>query len=232
MKDQLSNNVLIPSGRRGATVLPCKVEGVPDVTELRSITLLCCDYRIMTKTLNERLNPVIKEVVESNNMATGEKEKNILTGAYDIISAIDFVNKNRKPAYMGSYDMVKAYDRAMISFLLRVMERMGFPAVFMRWIKMLHHEATTCLVLPSGLSRSICVLFSFRQGDPLAMNLYILQQDPLLRMLRATLTGLVITNFKIIDKSYCDDVQTPIIPSQSEQKIKTKRLLLPLGAAN
>ena len=67
----------------------------------------------------------MKEVVESNNMATGEKEKNILTGAYDIISAIDFVNKNRKPAYMGSYDMVKAYDRAMISFLLRVMERMG-----------------------------------------------------------------------------------------------------------
>ena len=125
LKDQLSNNVLIPSGRRGATVLPSKVEGVPDVTELRPITLLCCDYRIMTKTLNERLNPVMKEVVESNNLATGEKEKNILTGAYDIISAIDFVNKNRKPAYMGSYDMVKAYDRAMISFLLRVMERMG-----------------------------------------------------------------------------------------------------------
>ena len=123
-----------------------------------------------------------------------------MTGSYAIISAIDFVNKNRRPAYIGSYDMVKAYDRAMISFLLRVMERMGFPAVFMRWIKMLHHEATS-LVLPSGLSRSICVLFSFRQGDPLAMNLYILQQEPLLRTLRATLTGLVITNFKLIIKS-------------------------------
>ena len=104
--------------------------------------------------------------------------------------------------------MVKAYDRAMIGFLLKVMERMGFPDTFRRWIKMLHHEATTCLVLPNGLSRSLMVMFSLRQGDPLSMNLYSLQQEPLLRMLRATLTGLVITNFRLVDKSYCDDVET------------------------
>ena len=87
------------------------------------------------------------------------------------------------------------------------MERMGFPELFRRWVEMLHHEATTCLVLPSGLSREIKVKFSFRQGDPIAMNLYILQQEPLLRMLRATLTGLTITNFKLRDKSYCGDIE-------------------------
>ena len=72
---------------------------------------------------------------------------------------------------------------------------------------MLHHEATTCLVLPNGLSRTIKVMFSFRQGDPIAMNLYILQQEPFLRLLRRTLTGLTITNFKQLDKSYCDDAE-------------------------
>ena len=40
------------------------------------------------------------------------------------------------------------------------------------------------------------------------MNLYILQQEPFLRLLRSTLAGLTITNFKQVDKSYCDDVQT------------------------
>jgi hypothetical protein len=45
------------------------------------------------------------------------------------------------------------------------------------------------LVLPTGLSREIKVKFSFRQGDPISLNLYILQQEPLLRMVRATLTG-------------------------------------------
>ena len=118
------------------------------------------------------------------------------------------MNKNKKPAYIASYDMVKAYDRASVRFLLLVMERMGFPELFRRWVEMLHHEATTCLVLPTGLSREIQVKFSFRQGDPIAMNLYILQQEPLLRMLRATLTGLTITNFRLMDKSYCDDIET------------------------
>ena len=70
------------------------------------------------------------------------------------------------------------------------------------------YNATTCLVLPSGLSRAIKVMFSFRQGDPIDMNLYILQQESFLRLLRTTLAGLTITNFKQIDKSYCDDVQT------------------------
>ena len=41
------------------------------------------------------------------------------------------------------------------------------------------------------------------------MILYILQQEPLLRMLRATLTGLTITNFKLKDKSYCDGIVQP-----------------------
>ena len=104
--------------------------------------------------------------------------------------------------------MTKAYDRASVRFLLLVMERMGFPEIFRRWVEMLHHEATTRLVLPTGLSREIKVKFSFRQGDPIAMNLYILQQEPLLRMIRAMLTGLIITNFKQLDKSYCDDIET------------------------
>ena len=51
-------------------------------------------------------------------------------------------------------------------------------------------------------------MFSFQQGDPVALNLLFLQQAPLLRMIRATLAGLQMTNFKQLDKAYCDDVQT------------------------
>ena len=138
----------------------------------------------MSKTINARLNPVMVEVVESSQLATGEREKNILTGVYDIISTVDHVNKTKKPAYIVSYDMVKAYDRATVRFLLLVMERMGFPEILRRWVSMLHEGATTSLVLTKELSRTIKVMFSFRQGDLIAMNLYILQQEPFLRMLR------------------------------------------------
>ena len=83
---------------------------------------------------------------------------------------------------------------------------------------MLHHEATTCLVLPSGLSRVIKVMFSFCQGDPVALNLYLLQQEPLLRKIRATLSGLHMTNSRKLDKDYCDDVE--IVSSDINDLIK------------
>ena len=56
VKDQMRNFCLIESGIHGARVVPLKVEGVPDVAELRPITLLCCDYRIISKTFYGRLN--------------------------------------------------------------------------------------------------------------------------------------------------------------------------------
>ena len=43
---------------------------------------------------------------------------------------------------------------------------MGFPETFTRWNPMLHKDATTSLVLPNGFSRTMTVLFSFRQGYP------------------------------------------------------------------
>ena len=84
---------------------------------------------------------------------------------YDIIATVDYVNKLNRPAFIASYDLVKAYDRASIRFLMLVMEKMGFPVVFRRWVEMLHKDATTCLKLPTGLSRIITETFSFQQGD-------------------------------------------------------------------
>ena len=79
------------------------------------------------------LHPVMGEVVESSQLATGEKSKNILTGVYDIIATVDCVNKFNRPAFIASYDLVKAYDRASISFLMLVMEKMDFPLVLRRF---------------------------------------------------------------------------------------------------
>lgn len=207
LKAQLASFTLIESGRHGATALPSKVAGVPFVTDLRPLTLLCCDYRILSKAVNSRLHPVMEEVVHSSQLATGQKEKNILTGVYDIIATVDYVNKYSKPAYIASYDLVKAYDRASIKFLMLVMEKMSFPVVFRRWVEMLHKDATTCLILPSGLSRVFPVTFSFRQGDPVSLDLYVLQQEPFLRVLRNTLHGIPITNFRQLDEDYCDDTE-------------------------
>ena len=78
------------SSRNGATRLIPKVESIPDVTELRPVTLLQVDYRLLSKCLAVRLHRVISEVVDRGQLGT--RGANILTGVYNILSSIDYVN--------------------------------------------------------------------------------------------------------------------------------------------
>ena len=71
---------------------------------------------------------------------------------------------------------------------------------------MFHEGATTRLILPSGLSRQIPVSFFFRQGDCIAGDLFCLNQEPLLRMLRLKLKGIRITNFKQKHEAYMENI--------------------------
>ena len=209
LQTQLDRARLVESSCHGATRLIPKVENVPDVTELRPITLLQVDYRLLSKCLAVRLHLVMPEVVDPRQLGTSVPGKGggILTGVYDILSSIDYVNKNKLEAALASFDNVKAYDRSSTIYLEKVTERMSFPPTFRGWLQMLHAGATTRLILPTGLSREIPVTFSYRQGDCIAGDLYCLTQEPLLRMLRRRLVGLVVVNFSQQDTIYLDDVQ-------------------------
>ena len=97
---------------------------------------------------------------------------------------------------MVSYDLMKAYDRVFIPYLCKVMEAMGFGDRFIAWIKMLHEGATTRFIL-NWLSRPVKLLMSVRQGDPLAMVLFLIFIEPLLVKIRKSVEGLTIMKLQL-----------------------------------
>ena len=201
---QLKRFILIESDRHGVTRLTSKVDGIPEVTELRPITLINCDYKILSKGFVKKLCPVMPEIIKSGQLCSVE-EKNILFGIANIISSVDYVNAHKVAAYMVSLDMFKAYDRVMLDYLVKVMKAMKFPHNFINWVLMLHEGATTCFLL-SFLTEPIKVLFSIRQGDPLSMLLYIIYIEPLLLMINKQTKGLRISSFVKKDEDFCDDL--------------------------
>ena len=81
---------------------------------------------------------------------------------------------------------------------------------------MLHDQARTRLIL-SELTSPIDLLFSIRQGDPIAMLLYIVYVEPLLATLEVEMAGLRIRNHQSLGlnptldfdqkcEAFCDDV--------------------------
>ena len=84
---QLDKQKLIDSDTIGATRLTSKVAGIPGVDELRPITLLNCDYKILTKVLVKRMLPILQYVIRSGQLCTVGK-KNILFGVNNILSSL------------------------------------------------------------------------------------------------------------------------------------------------
>ena len=85
-------------------------------------------------------------------------------------------------------DIFKGYDRVNLSYLRIVMENMNFSVKFIEWILLLHCGAQTHLLL-SYLSDPIAVLFSVRQGDPIAMILFIIYIEPFLLQVEKVTSG-------------------------------------------
>ena len=202
---QLKRNRLILSDTCGATRLISKVDGIPNVDELRPITLLNCDYKICAKVLVQRMKPVLPKVIRSSQLCS-VGSKNILFGVFNILSSILAINQKKVGACLLSLDFFKAYDRVYLKFLFVVMKKMGFGDKFITWIDMLHADAKTCFLL-ANLTDPILLSFSIRQGDPLAMLLYIIYIEPLLVYIGKRVSGLqVLHPLQGGTEAYCDDI--------------------------
>ena len=204
MNCQLDRLKLIKSNTEGATRLTPKTDPgvIPRVDQLRPITLLCTDYKLLTMILSNRLMKVMEEIILSGQLCsvTG---RNIHFGTHNLLSASMYLEERVRHAQeefgyssekagggvLLSYDLFKAYDRVSLQYLVKVMEAMGFGKRFMDWVLMLHDGANTRFIL-NFLTRPVDILISVRQGDPLAMVLFIIYIEPLLLMIRKSTGGL------------------------------------------
>ena len=147
---------------------------------------------------------MLPEIIHSGQLCSNG-DKNILFGISNLLSSIEYVDQHKVSSYLVGFDMYKAYDRVMLSYLVLVMNAMEFPSEFIDWVLMLHEGATTRFIL-NFLTSPIKVLFSIRQGDPLSMLLYIIYIEPLLMMIKRMTKGLNVSLVQQQDEDYCDDI--------------------------
>ena len=109
LNTQLDRLRLINSNTKGATRLLSKVDAdkVPRVDQLRPITLLCCDYKILTMILSNRLVQVLHEIITSGQLCT-VRGQNIHFGSHNILSAMMYLEERVKYADVFGYTSEKA----------------------------------------------------------------------------------------------------------------------------
>ncbi|CAC5410119.1 unnamed protein product [Mytilus coruscus] len=168
-----------------------------DLKQWRPISLLCFDYKLITKTLAKRLSKVINKLVDIKQTGAGE-EKNIFDNIISISDIFDYMNLNDIKGFLINFDQEKAFDKIKHEFLIKVLKKMNLPVEFIRWIKILYKDIKSKIQVNGQLTEEILITRSVRQGCPLSINLYALAIETLASSIRTNkkIKGINIPNLK------------------------------------
>ncbi len=134
-----------------------------------------------------------------------------------LFSALEYCKVKK----INSFNIFKAFDKTNISFVLKVMEKMNFKHNFRSWIKLFHTDISTCFNL-NGISKIIDLVNNVRQGDPLAMPLFLVNIEPLLLTLNSVIEGLKVGVVNQKEEGYVDDITA--VSTNPEDLLKIDKL--------
>jgi exonuclease III len=151
-----------------------------DIKNWRPISLLNVDFKIISKTLAERLIKVMPEIIHTD-------QKGCVKGRYigeNVRLVEDILESHDDDSLILLLDQEKAFDRVEWSWLCKVLKQFNFGERFITWILTLYNGAKSSLLTNGYHSKYFKITRGIRQGDAMSALLYIIQSEPLAQKLR------------------------------------------------
>ena len=180
----LTTNRLCDSQYEGVIILiPKPGKDCMNISNYRPITLLNCDYKIISKVINNRLCRFLPKLIntDQNGFVKGRNIGDNIRLMFDII---DYANWKKVSGAVLSVDLRKAFDSLKWPFIFKMLNLYGFGRTIINWIKILYKKPKCRIINDNNLSHFFDVKRGVKQGDPLSPTIFILCIEYLAEMLR------------------------------------------------
>ncbi|XP_019433997.1 PREDICTED: uncharacterized protein LOC109340726 [Lupinus angustifolius] len=145
---------------------------------------------------------------------------------------IDQARKNKnEECFIFKVDFEKAYDSVNWSFLLYMMERMGFCVKWRNWIKSCLQSNSVSILVNGSPTSEFNMVRGLRQGDPIAPFLFLIVVEGLAGIMRSAVAKRLFKGYEVgKDKvlishlQYADD--TLLIGAKSAENIMVLKSIL------
>lgn len=164
------------------TLLP-KVQDAERIQQYRTICLMNCLYKWVTKTMTIRVEPVAMKVI-LKTQAAFIKGRNIMNGVLALDEVMHETKRGGMKGVVLKLDFEKAYDKISWTFLLKCLELYGFSTRWISWVEKVISGGTVSVKINNKTGPYFVSHKGVRQGDPLSPILFNFAADCLARMLR------------------------------------------------
>ena len=165
--------ILSRSQRNGlVTLLPKKDRDPSFVKNYRPISLLTTDYKLIAKTMANRLKGVLDELIHEDQNGF-MKGRNIGCNIRTIIDLIEYTDIKDIPGSIVLLDIEKAFDSVEHGFLYEVLSRFNLGDNFIQWVKTFYNCRKSYVINNGFLSKPIDMSRGIFQGCPVSPFLFL-----------------------------------------------------------
>ena len=233
--EAFQNNTLPECMRKGSISVLYKKKDRQDMRNYRPITLLNCDYKVLTRILCWRMKRVMHEIVspENTGFAPGRfiGENSILT---KLIQA--YLDEEQLPGALVFVDFEKAFDRVSWEFMHKALKALGFGPDFRSKMHTLYdnaHPQMRRVVINGHAGKYFPLGSGVAQGCPLSPLLYLCVAESITRAINANpnIKGIVVGDTEIKLSQFADDTLNLIADTEgSWQETKAEYKLYELAS--
>jgi hypothetical protein len=216
------------------TLIPKKVDAMT-AKDFRPISLVHSFAKLITKILANRLAPFLDSLVSTNQSAF-IRGRCIHDNFILVQQTVKVLHRQKVPSLFLKLDISRAFDSVSWSFLLEVLQHLGFGLPWCNLVSNLLSTSSTRILVNGEPGEILQNQRGLRQGDPLSPMLFILVMDVLNSLFaKAGNEGLLQPLSRRMAGQrvslYADDVALFIKPIEEELQI-TRDILRVFGEAS
>ena len=203
----LENKLLSQEQKLGIiNLIPKKDKDLRYLKNWRPVSLLNTDYKILAKSLANRLHKVIKKLIDPDQVGY-IKDRYIGESVRKLFDILSYTDENEIEAILAQVDFEKAFDSIEWPFLFDTLKAFNFGDEIISWIKILYTDISSCVGNNGYYSKFFKLSRSIRQGCPISALLFILVAEIIAIRIRSDpkIKGVKINNTEVKISLMADD---------------------------